>query len=281
MLKKNYLVVPVELVEYAHKQKMHRALGLYLLMKYSCDGHMQLTPELQKHYMTLLGTKDKRSFNKHLERLKNENWVGYDNKRQIYYIRGTKELIKRYGFSSPQSVVFYLETDAPNIQSFIHGAIICQLLRKRINAREVRIRKHTRGSALKYESALQELIARRKISDYIGLSVSLIGSILKVSQSQADRIKMKLDTLGYLRRKKRYNLVHVSSKPDMQIQKYLPSNRRYVVKKKGKKGNVRYEFKERIYDELIPLMDFRNQRSLIKKIKNLELMTSKPEKPPQ
>lgn len=275
---KSYLCVPVGLVEYAHKNKMHRPLGLYLLMKASCDGHMSMEIDKKKEFMKLLSIKDCRSFNKYLDRLKSENWVGYDKNSQVYYIRGTKELIRRYGFTNPQSVVFYTDKDAGNISSFVHGTIICQILRKRNKARTARKKKLIKGSALKYESASQELIAKGQISEYIGLSVSLLASILDVSQSQADRIKMKLIKLKYLSRKKRYSIVHESTKPDLQIIKYLPSNRLYAIKRVGKKGNYIYQVKERLYDELIPLMDFRNQRYLIKKIKNSVVMNSGLEK---
>jgi len=52
--------------------------------------------------------------------------------------------------------------------------------------------------------------------------------------------------------------------------KYLPSNRRYSVKRKRKSKNkkVMYELRERTYDEFFPAMDFKSQKSIVRRIGN-------------
>jgi hypothetical protein len=266
VFKQNYTNVPIELIKYAHMHKMHRALGLYLLMKASCDGHMVLTVDRISALMASLNIKDGRSFTKHLHKLIEENWIGYDIKGQVYYIRGSRELRKRYGFRNSSAVVFNLVEDAPNVKAFVHGGIICHEVKRRNTARKGRIKKLAGSSALKKESAIQELAANGKISEYIGLSLSVIGKLLGVSQSQADRIKVRLQCLGYISTKARFKVVHVSDQPDFSLIKFLPCNRRYSVKKKIKNNNVVYEFKERIYDEILSSMDFRNQKSIVKRM---------------
>lgn len=269
MFKQSYSSIPVELVQYAHTQKMHKALGLYLLMRASCDGYMALTTGCKSSFMVLLNIKDGRSFNKHLQKLINENWIGYDTGKQLYYIRGSKELRKRYGFHNSSAVIFNIVKDAPNVTSFIHGAIISHEVIRKNKARNGRIRKLAGSFALKKESAIQELAASGRISEYIGLSLSVIGNLLGVSQSQADRIKVKLQNLGYISAKAKYRVVHVSDSPDFALIKFLPRNRRYSVRRKKGKDKVVYEFKERSYDEIYSLMEFKNQKAMIRRMRNL------------
>ncbi len=268
MFKQSHSNVPIELIQFAHKHKMHRALGLYLLMRTSCDGNMVLTAGCKMGFKELLRIKDDRSFNKHLQKLLDENWIGHDKVNQVYYIRGIKALRSHYGFYEVSAVAFDIVRDAPHITSFIHGAIIGQQLKKRNRARNGRIIKLAGSSALKKESAIQELAASGKISAYIGLSVSIIGKMLEVSQSQADRIKTKLIDLGYMSARQKFNVVHEADKPDFSLIKYLPSSRRYSVKRKTKNKKVVYVFSERCYDELFSLMEFKNQKSVVKRMGN-------------
>lgn len=131
MFKYGYLSVPIELVQYVHDNKMYKSLGLYLLLKASCDGYTLLKKECKIWFMSLLGIKDGRSFNKHLHKLISDSWVGYNEKTGIYYIRGFKALRKRYDFQHRSAVVFYITQDAPNVTTFVHGAIINHQIKRR------------------------------------------------------------------------------------------------------------------------------------------------------
>lgn len=272
MITEKYLNVPIELIKYAHKHKIHKALGLYLLMKASCDGHLVLSCGLRTTFMGLLKIKDKRSFDKHLQRLVKENWIGHDPLNQIYFIRGTKRLRERLGLQNGTAVVFYIGKDTHRIKDFVHGAIIGYDLIRKNRARNGRIRKLAGSSALKKEGALQELAARGKISEYIGLSLSVIGKLLVVSQSQADRIKSKLVSAGYISTVARFKVVHVSDAPDFNLIKYLRSDRRYSFKRRKVRGQIVYEFRERTYDEILSLMEFRSQKGMMRRMQKKEFV---------
>lgn len=266
MFKREYLHVPIELIQFAHKNKMHRALGLYLLLKASCDGHIVLTKEHKSRLMSLLGIRDNRSFRKHLQRLITENWIGHNATTGVYYIRGSKSLRKRYGFRHNTAAVFYIANDARNITAFVHGAIINNEIRRRTKARNARVKKLAGSSALLKESALHELAGKGLISEYIGLSLSVIGKILGVSQSQADRIKVNLKSLGYVKLKVKHKVICELDEPDFTLIKFMPPNRRYSVVKKIKKKKVVYEFRERSFDEIVSRMEFKNQRAVVRKL---------------
>jgi hypothetical protein len=261
MLTQDYLSVPIELVQYAHQNKMNKALGLYLALKASCDGHTLLTPEHKGNLMAILGIKDRRSFNCYLKQLKSNNWVGHDLKTGIYYIRGNNSLRRRYRFRKSSAVVFYIGKDAKNISAFVQGAILNHELMRRVRGRNIKIRKLAGSSALLKESAIHELAAKGQISEYIGLSLSSISKLLGVKQSQADRIKKNLVVLGYIKLKAHYKTISVSDVPDFTILKYMPTNRRYSVKK-IKAG---YEFRERTFDEIFACMDFKNQKAMVRR----------------
>jgi len=154
---------------------MHKALGLYLLLRASCDGHTMLTPIYKASFKEILRIKDNRSFYKHLQKLLDENWIGYDTQSEVYYIRGIKELRRRLGFQDYRAVVFYINPHAYSIKEFIQAAILNNVVKRKNKARNAKIKKLAGSSALLKESAIQELAADgrlRSISGFLFLSLA-------------------------------------------------------------------------------------------------------------
>lgn len=244
------------------------ALGLFLILKASCNGHAVLTDAWKAFLMNALGIKTARSFHQYFHRLIEENWIGLDHKTNTVYIRSFKLLRISLGFYNPTTVEFEVSKDASAIKEFSYAAILCSEVKRRLHARKAVIIKKAGRSALKNESALQELSANKFITDYIGISVDKLGELWNVSKSQADRIKKRLMLLEYIRRKKHYVTIHTSDKPDFAIFKNLPPNRRYEVLKRKSKGEVVYQFRERTFDEIISCMRFSSQKTVIRALKN-------------
>ena len=55
MLKTELLKIPMQLVQHVNEQKLFKALGVYLMLKASCDGHVVLTKVQAPVKLTTLG----------------------------------------------------------------------------------------------------------------------------------------------------------------------------------------------------------------------------------
>lgn len=218
--------------------------------------------------MTALCINTKRSFESYLSKLTALNWVGFDKNTHTYYIRSFKVLRVQAGYQKYLSAVFQIEKDASSITQFVQGALVCYHVKRRMQGRKTKIAKFAGSSALKNGSAIQELTARGDISGHVGFSLEKLGKLLNVSKSQADRYKKRLQTEGYIKTRKKYNVLFTSDKPDFYLFTNLPTNRIYDVKKRRREGKTFYEFRERTFDEFIPLMLFRCQKSIVRRLKN-------------
>lgn len=266
MFKQHTLKVPIELLQMVNACKLHKALGIFLLLKSYCDGHLILTKDLQTEMMLRMGIRTITSFSKYLDRLIQLNWVGRDHSNNTYYIRSFNWLRKVHQFTYTTSAVFNLTKDIRHITEFVQAAIIGFEVRRRESGRKAKIIKVAGRSALKKASALQELTATGVISAYIGISNEQLGKLLGVSKSQADRIKKRLVSLGLLSTRPRYKLIAQSSKPDFKLIKHYNPNRRYRISRIRHKGKLSYRFKERTYDEIMNHIEFVNQRNLLKRL---------------
>jgi hypothetical protein len=256
--------VPIELIQYAHANKLHKAAGIYLLLKASCDGHIKLSKDDRQEIMEALQIKTVTSFNKYLKRLIQLNWVGFDANTGTYYIRSINYLRRSEGYESRLSVRFDVSTEACTIKEFIQGALVCHVARRKEHGRRAKIIKLAGRPALENESALQGLVNAGKITAYCGLSNSVIGKILGVSKSQADRIKKRLVKLGYIKAYAKYKHITTLSNPDFVLYDLLPPARyQFRIRKKNKRIMVFV----RSYDKIISCMEFVNQRWIARKLK--------------
>lgn len=171
MLKTELLKIPMQLVQYVNAQKLYKAMGVYLMLKASCDGHVVLTKELTSQIMEQLGIHTVVSFSKYVMQLKEQNWIGVDDATHTYYIRGFNTIRKHNEWLNSTSVVFQIAKDATQMKVFVQASCTCHKVRGMVNGRFAKARKLLgNSSALKKESALQELVANKQISPYTGLS---------------------------------------------------------------------------------------------------------------
>lgn len=268
VLRNQHIKVPVELLKHVQHHNKHKALGVYLVLKASCSGRIVLSKESYKFLLEVTSIKTHQSLKKHLNYLIQENWIGYDHKKGIIYVRGFNYLRDKYGFYGVRSATFSIERDLKNIKQFVEAAIVSSIIKTKIHGRIAVIVKNAGRSALKNKSAQQELIAKNRITAYCGLSNKVIGEELGMSKSQADRCKKAWERLGYIIAKPQFKVVYTSSKPDFNLIAHLPRNRRYSVKRVKTKGVISYLFLERTYDEIIPCIEFKNQKTQIKQLKN-------------
>lgn len=194
----------MQLVQYVNVQKLFKALGVYLMLKACCGGHVVLTKALRSQIMEQLGIHTVASFSKYVKQLKEQNWIGVDDAKHTYYLRGFNFIRRQHGWITSTSVVFQMAAHAKQMKLFVHASCICHKVRTMVNGRAAKARKLLgNSSALKKESALQELASKGLISSYTGLSISKLAQLLGVSCAQADRIKLQLKHAGYIRCRKK------------------------------------------------------------------------------
>lgn len=117
MLKTELLKIPMQMMQYVNAQKLFKALGVYLMLKGCCSGHLMLTKDIRRAIMEQLRIHTVASFNKYIGQLKELNWIGVDDATNTYYVRGFNFIRKQYGWFNSTSVVFTIAKDAKQIKT--------------------------------------------------------------------------------------------------------------------------------------------------------------------
>src|SRR5687768_12033042 len=125
----------MQLVQYVNTQKLFKALGVYLMLKACCDGHVLLTKALRSQIMEQLGIHTVSSFRKYINQLRELNWIGVDDATHTYYVRGFNTIRRQHGWLNSTSVVLPVAKDARQMKVFVQASCTCHKVRTMVNGR--------------------------------------------------------------------------------------------------------------------------------------------------
>ena len=165
--------IPVDLLAYMIEKRMIRTFQTYLVLNFDCSGYIDKS-KVTNHLISVLAV-SRQTIQRHLSKCVELNWLGYDKKRKIYYIRSIDYIRKITGRTKRYSVILW-RNNITELKSFAYASIITKLITelRRHNAAQLK------GSA-----------NQRKVSSYVSVSQSFIGQKYKISQSQCAKLQTK------------------------------------------------------------------------------------------
>jgi len=181
-----YLKIPVDLCTYAFKNKVLKPFRLYLFLTAATQGNIVLTEKDEVTISLMLGYKTKKSINNNLKKLISLGLIGYDQKRNKYWIRGFDELRKKLKIKSRKAVEFGIEY-LDSFESFCFSAVVGKIL--------IYQKWRRRLAWMKSGKAFQDLPSK---SGYYPLACSYIAKVLGISISTVVRLKNKSEEVGYM-----------------------------------------------------------------------------------
>lgn len=214
--------VPLWLVVYALKNNLISQLKIYLCLKWMCSGKLRKQDLDIKSMSNVVGIKTSRTIYQIIENLKARNWIGYNQKSEIYFVRSLDDVCKIENLPNKRSAVFRIE-HLKNFKAWIGAVCYTYLYRK------VKWSKHV-GTASKMEKAKQPLHVAPPF-----LEVSTIGfsKYFQVSKGQASKLKKAAKKANLLFIRKNYQPLEIPIEQKDHFKKYSDehiSNRVRVVK---------------------------------------------------
>lgn len=272
-----FLQIPVEISQYVFDNDMVKSFGIYLYLKMHCSGKVHQNSPVFQTMRRALGMKDSRTFDKHLNVLLLENWVGFNPLSGYYFIRGFHYVRGKYHFKSRQATKFDIE-DFDNLQVYLFAVCLCAIIRRQHYFWEVKRRKYRAVTKQTDVTNHSRVFSKNSPKPpYYGLSNFMIAKQLRrYSKTRACELKMAAAKLGYLGLVQHDHEIMVITKRDYRLRPALEAQ--YP----GLKGKIRFEtivvkqgnqkirkirvFRQ-LHDEIIPKIQFKS----VAKFNNLQL----------
>ena len=267
--------IPLELLNYVQEQGLISAFKLYMYMKCMTSGKILQHHPVTRYMGEYLGIKDKRTVNKHLEALRALNWVGYNPESEIYFIRSFTSIRKKHGFKKRTAATFHFE-DLNKMQGFIAGALITNNIKAQKFCRGVENREGERFAAINKGVANQDHIpiSAKPLKPYFGIGVYKIAELLSCKHTRAGELKHEAAKAGFIKTRKKFRELYVFTKANTCWKAgfeyaYPEQAKKIKFRRVIRKGKVVVVMFEQLHDEIIPMMDFKRIKSIVKRrVKN-------------
>lgn len=188
---------------------------LYVYLNLTTSGKLKLQRGLKNEMAKDLGFRTFKSINVNLDRLTELNWIGYDRKNKVIFLRSLEKILKKEGINSRSAVSVEIE-DLEHFKAFLAGALI--------------------GWAVKYSKGKEWELARKKgramqnSHSYYPSASNGLSRFYGISLSKAHRMKQWAKKAGYIELLPNYEVVENRSTCFNYYRRYHPEGnklRRY------------------------------------------------------
>lgn len=240
-MKNQYRKIPIALCQYALQNRLIRTLQVYTYLNFSFSGKAKLPySEIEKAAKELnLST---RTIQNHIKILLALNWLGYNPKSKIYFIRSIDQLRRFLALPARSAAVLY-QSNIRDYKAFCVAAVLGNL---------VNYQKRRRGRF--FERSRGRSRQKDKLRLYYPISLSVIAKILKTDISTASRYKHMSQKAGFIQIKPSFELIT----NDLKAFKAL----NYIDELKGKLRIRNNGIYCQGPDQLCHLLHFKKRRKL-------------------
>lgn len=270
----NLLHVPVELSRFAIDNGLVTPFSVFLYLKFCSDGKLRGdAPELQQMRKDL-HLRDLRTFNKHLNKLKELNWIGFNPSTNYYFIRSFDQLREMHLLKKRRASELRF-SHVKNLQVYLTGVILCTEVMGQKYWWELKNRRKWRTAMKKSDVANQSKVFS-EIPEYYGLSNESLGRLLGCKKTWASNLKNAAVKAGFIKKKQKLVPYVKLSGPDYQfrpiVNEMFPDLKgKFRVVRKSVKNVSEYWVMVQFHDEIIPQMKFKT----VSKFTNLRLPKGK------
>ena len=255
----NKVQIPIEILTFVQKRKLVKPFAVYMYLKCMCAGKIRTTDAAFTKMPGKLSIRDKRTIEKHLRKLTELNWIGYNSATGDYFIRGISFIRKQQKFKSRKAATFYFK-DLKNMQAFVAGSIISSNIKAQQYYWEVASRGRLKSVTMKKGVTKQDFIpasATTQKPDYYGLGVHGIAKLLNCKPTRACELKQEAEKEGHIKTKKKFREIAVFEKSNDGLKKNLgfayPEMEKKVRFRKVKRGGKFFvQMVEQLHDEIKP-----------------------------
>lgn len=256
--KNPWLQIPLQLIEFAVKNKMLKAFGLFKYLKMYSDGKVCADSPLMQQAASELGIKDKRTLKKYLKQLSDINWVGFNPASGSYFIRSFSFIRKMHFFKKRNSATFSVD-DMGKFTSFCYASIIALLVKQR----QWYIKKKSKAATFKSGVAFQPRASfNTPEQDYFGVGNAFLAKKLGCKTTMAGNIKREAHENKFLKIRHKFKNIHVLTAYDKNVRDQLESldpklRGRLIYRKKRINGKKCIVLSEQLFDEIIPCIELK------------------------
>jgi hypothetical protein len=239
-VKNNQLTIPVDILEYALKNNLVKALRIYIYLKCTSDGIIDEFSNGFSGMPSYLGIKSCKTIKKHFSRLREMNWIGCDVIAHKFYIRSMAYIFKICDLESSQAIVFDFSWIS-KFKEFVDAALVArQIYKIKYRMWKEKSEPATKMSRNRYRKSRVakqgSLPLLHEDLEYTGVSLMTMASLFHCSKSNAVKRKKAAIRAKFLSFKKKWMHFKWLDEPDYNLRNIMVDNHPQL------KGRIRFRW---------------------------------------
>lgn len=260
----NILIVPFQISEFVYQNRLTKPFSIFLYLKLFAGDKVSASDEVFDKLRTALNMADckNRTFRKHLQKLLDLNWIGFNPKSGIYHIRSFDHIRAVNDFKSRRGTKVFLK-DILQMQIYLVGVLICNKINDQIYHWE-KIKRRPRTAAVNRDAANQsKAFVHPTQPKYFGLSNLKLAALLGCSYTRACVLKMEAAAAGYLNSSHRYLDIVILTEADYNLRPSLSTYNPAFAKRLKfwpqitKDGKRIVKVVQQLHDQIVPLIEYK------------------------
>ena len=203
--------VPLPVLQKAITEKAHREIALFLFLKMTTSGRVKIEGRKKSEVLQVLSISESTLYRR-LNVLMKWDWIGYDEKFELYYIRGFKRIYELEEEFVSKTAVRFKINDLFHLQEYSFSAWLGYLLRAQSRGKR-------RGAEHKPRRSQQS-----PASIYKPVALSVMESFFSLSKDTLIKLKKHAIELGYIERKRGYQELYDISDHTYEYYKIYPEH---------------------------------------------------------
>jgi hypothetical protein len=208
----NHCLIPIQVCDYCIRNRISRALQIYLLLKAKSRGVLTIDEALLQELAFELKLKTTRTITNNLKKLIKLNFIGFNKRHKIYHLRGFHTICSYYKFKLKGRFIFDIQ-EIKKLKAFLIASILSYLIFKNVYRRRLK----------EFNSGNSPQLNRRPIS-YEPVANSLFANYLGFSNATAFKYKKLAAKANYIRIRKNIQMLKWSKVNKREYIKYFPEN---------------------------------------------------------
>ena len=198
---------------------------LFLFLKATCSGKVRIDSYKRQSIAQILKFKGERSVERYLQLLINREWIGYNPKSKVYFIKAFDKIRRLENFRTRTAAVFSLQ-DLDKIKAFCSGVLFAYIYKVSLfREKKKKAASHMQNASKPSASSLT----------FFPIATTGIESLFNISKAKASRLKHLAAQSNYLEFKHQYKDLNI---PKEQHKHFLsvaePNLAEKVVVKEGR-----------------------------------------------
>lgn len=257
------LLLPYQITEYVFYNDLYKPFSIFLYLKMFAGDKVSATDEVfaQLRQDLMMSDPKGRTFRKHLQKLLELNWIGYNAKSGIYHVRSFDFIRAVNGFKKRRATKLFLK-DIQNLQVYLAAVLICTKIHGQKYYWE-KVKGKSRTATKQRGVAKQSRASRHSTQPpYYGLCNRTIARLLGCKYTRACELKQAAAEAGYLTARHRYADIKEMDKADYMLRPMLAERspnlaKRYRFWRQIKDGDKIVKVVQQLHDEIIPHIEYK------------------------